>query len=154
MRRVFAVVLAFVVAFSQTPQIFAAGAKTSGSITGIAQSSSGQVLRAQTVQLRDVRTGSIVGSASTTAAGSFTFDGLLPGQYVVEIVEATGKIVGASSITSVLEDRNASVLVTAASTALVGGAIGTPLLILLIAAAGAGAVGVYEATKSEASPSR
>jgi hypothetical protein len=152
MRRATAFAIALLFALSTAPHLLAA-AKTTGTLTGVAQTSAGQALGSHTVQVRSVQSGVIVGSARTTTAGSFAFD-LAPGSYVVEVVDAQGKIIGASSIATVAESTTASVSVTGNSTALVGGAISTPLLLLLIAAGGAGAVGIYAATKEDASPSR
>lgn len=154
MRRIAVLVLTLLFALSSTPQVASAAAQGSGSISGVAQSSGGQTLGSYKVQLRSVQTGAIVASTTTSAVGSFAFLDLNPGSYVVEILNASGQVIGAGSVTTVVVNGNAVTNVTAPSTALVGGAIATPLLILLLAAAAAGTVGIIAAVKDEASPSR
>jgi len=148
MRRVTSVVLAFLLALATVPQLSAAGAGTAA-ITGVAQNSSGHSLGNQLVQVRSVLNGSLVATSKTSQAGAFTFDGLAPGTYVVEVVDAAGKISGASAITTVVAGATASISVTAAAP-ITGGAIATPLLLLLLAGGTAAAVtGVVMATNDD-----
>src|SRR5436190_22496129 len=108
MRRAISVVLSIMLSLSTVPQLLAAGAGTAV-ITGVAQNSSGHSLNGQLVQVRSVQTGSLVASSKTSEGGAFTFDGLAPGAYVVEVVDAAGKISGASAITTVVAGATASV---------------------------------------------
>ena len=120
MRRFIAVVLALLLVFASTPRTSAA-AKSTGTITGVARSTAGQPLGGHSVRVRSVRTGDVVATATTSANGSFVVPNLDPGSYVVEIVDTAGRIVGTSAIATVVEGSIASLMVTAASTELVGG---------------------------------
>jgi len=71
-------------------------ASSSASVSGAASDNTGQVLANTGVQLRNVSTGQISGRTTTNAAGQFSFAGLAPGTYVVEVVNASGQIVGTS----------------------------------------------------------
>jgi hypothetical protein len=154
MRQVIAVFLASLLVIPSVPRTLAA-ATGSGTITGVARTTAGQILSGHTVRQRSVRTGELVASTVSSTAGSFSFARLDPGSYVVEVVDPSGRIVGVSSITTVVEGSTASVALTVASTTRVGGAISTPLLTLLIAGDTAGAFGIVAAVNDhEASPSR
>ena len=153
MRRFIAVVLASLLVFASTPRTSAA-AKSTGTITGVARSTAGQPLGGHSVRVRSVRTGDVVATATTSANGSFVVASLDPGSYVVEIVDAAGRIVGTSAIATVVEGSIASLVVTAASTELVGG-VATALIVTLVAASAAAAIGIVVATTGdEASPSQ
>ena len=120
MRRFIAVVLASLLVFASTPLTFAA-AQSTGTITGVARATAGHPLGGHSVRVRSVRTGDVVATATTSANGSFVVPNLDPGSYVVEIVDTAGRIVGTSAIATVVEGSIASLIVTAASTELVGG---------------------------------
>ena|SRR5437867_1152998 len=87
----------------QTLPVFAATAgrlgsgQTQASVTGTATGQDGEILANMTIQLRDLSTGQLVGVATSTAAGGFTFMGIGPGNYVVEAISADGHIVGTSA---------------------------------------------------------
>ena len=57
----------------------------------------------------------LTGSTTSNQAGQFSFAGLQPGHYVVEIVDATGKVVGLSP--SLLVTAGSTVTVTVGATA-------------------------------------
>ena len=152
MRSIATLVLALALATYGMPSI-AGAAPQSGGVTGVAQASSGAPFSNHAARLRNVRTGDIAATTTTTQAGSFEFLKVLPGSYVVEVTDATGRVVATSGITSVSAGSIAIAPITAV-TPTVGGSIGTPLLITLLAAGAASAVGVWSATKEEASPSR
>src|SRR5262245_21077941 len=101
MRRLIAVVLASLLIFAGTPGMFAAQ-KSTGTITGVARSTAGQPLGGHFVRVRSVRTGDVVATATTSANGSFVVANLDPGSYVVEIIDAAGRIVGMSAIGTVV----------------------------------------------------
>ena len=106
--------------------------------------------------MRSIRTGDVVATTTTSANGSFVVANLDAGSYVVEIVDTAGRIVGTSAIATVVEGKIASLIVTAASTDLVGGqAAGTALLVIL-AIGGAAAITaiVLATTGEESSPSQ
>ena len=131
-----------------------------GGITGTAQSSQGQTLANYTVRIRNLANGNLAGSTTSGTAGEFSFAGLNPGSYAIEIVDSTGKVVGTSASIAVTAGGTVSITVTAsAAAALLGGAaagggISTALIVTTVAVA-AGIVGIVVAVnKSNASPSR
>jgi protocatechuate 3,4-dioxygenase beta subunit len=118
------------------------------SLSGTAADAAGRAMSNTGVQLRNVSSGQLVGTATTNAIGQFSFPGLNPGTYVVEVVSATGQIVGTSG--SVVVGAGAamtgvSVTASAATKAAAAGA-GSPFtahhaIIILGAAAAAGVAG-------------
>src|SRR3954466_9738785 len=156
MRRLIAVALASLLVFASTPwTLTSAAAASTGTITGVAKATAGHPLAGHSVRVRSVRTGDVVATATTGADGSFVVPNLNAASYVVEIVEAAGKIVGTSAIATVAEGTLASLLVTAASTELVGGQVSGAVLAILVAGAAAAVVGIVVATTgNNASPSQ
>lgn len=71
-----------------------------GRISGVARDAQSQVLANVKVQLRNVDTGQLVATSRAGADGRFEFSGLAPANYVVEIVNDDGKIVGLSPSTA------------------------------------------------------
>jgi hypothetical protein len=71
-----------------------------GTISGIAQISPTQPLADFTTRLRNINTGSPDDArpTKTDAAGRFTFTGVNPGAYIVEVVGPAGEIVGTSAL--------------------------------------------------------
>ena len=154
MRKLFALVLSAAMIFGAVP-IGAAGAARqgqTGTIEGTARDAQQQPLANYTVQLRNVQTGQLVSTGTTSQAGQFTFTSIPPGSYVVEIVNAAGEIIGTTAPIAVAAGTVATVTVmasaagamaaaggagfgifglgTAASAALIGGvAVGTTALI-------------------------
>src|SRR4051812_18744076 len=99
MRRWTAAALALVVTLTAAP-LFAARAPRAqqlASIAGSATTSTGQTLANVTVQLRDLVTGSVAGTTTSTATGTFAFAGLQAGSYAIEVVSAAGQVVGTSA---------------------------------------------------------
>ena len=96
MRRLLAVVVACTL--SAAPLLEAAGgAQATASVAGTARSGAGQPMANSTVQLRNLTTGQLAGTTTSSSAGAFTFAGLPAGRYAVEVVNATGQIVGTSA---------------------------------------------------------
>jgi hypothetical protein len=140
-----------------------------GALSGTAQTPAGQTLANYTVQARNLENGQVAASSTTNGAGGFSFGGLSPASYVVEIVDSSGKIIGSSAATSVGAGTTATVAVsatTAAATAGAGAAAGAPAagggmgsafstaLIVTTVAVAAGVAGVVVVARDEASPSR
>lgn len=96
-----------------------------GTISGTAKDSHGAPMANTMVRVRDKSTGQVVKQGVSDAAGGFNIGGLPPGNYVVEVVNTAGQVVGLSSTVAVAAGATATVTVTAT-------AVGT------IAAAGAG----------------
>jgi hypothetical protein len=156
-RRFFA--FSLVAALSATPAL-AAGlqAPPAGSIAGVARNTAGSPVGQTSVQLRNLATGEIAGTATSDAAGQFSFAGLTPGNYSLELLNAAGEIVGTSSAITVSAGAavtgvsvTSSVLVTAATGSFFASTAG----LITAAAAGAAVAGVSVATsRRSASPSR
>lgn len=169
MRKTFAGMLMMAVAVAAIPAKLLAAVKTgakqqSGSLSGVAQGANKATLPNYTVQVRNVTTGQLAGSTMSTETGTFSFSGLLPGNYVVEIVDAAGKVVGLSSSVAVGAGAAVSVTVTASAAGAIGTAagggfgllgLGTTASVAVIGAAGAAtALVAIQATNSTASGSR
>jgi hypothetical protein len=175
MRRFTAAALAFALTFTVAP-LFAARAPLGGqapalgSIAGSATTSAGQTVANATVQLRNLVTGQLAGTTTSTATGTFTFAGVQAGSYAVEVVSAAGQIVGTSAsiavasgatITSVAVTTTAALTGAAAGGAAAAGAAGagaaagvsTAVIVTTVAAVG-GIVGAVAVATNNASPSR
>ena len=126
--------------------------QSGGLISGIA-SVDGKPLPNVTVRLRNIDNGQLVGQATASAEGEFSFLGLNPANYVVEMVAANGTILGTSvaiALTAIaLAATNVTVGASAAALAAAGGtgtaagagaAVGAGATAGGTAAAGAGAV--------------
>lgn len=160
MRKVFAVVLsvALIVAAMPVPAGAAVRGKQAvqsqgGSVQGTARNAQQQPLANVTVQLRNVQTGQIAATGTTSAAGQFSFTNIPAGSYIVEVVDSRGAIVAATAPFAVNAGQVAAVTVTgSAAGALAGGAggglfgMGTTGTIVLVAGA-AGAIGIGIAIK-------
>jgi hypothetical protein len=141
-------------------------AQGTGSISGTATNAQGSQLVGVKVQLRNVDTGQLVSTTVSGANGAFTFTGLSQGNYVIEIVDSNGKIIGQSTSMAVGAAGVISGVTVAASAAgaLAGAAAAGGLGafftstggILLLAGVGAGVTaGVIAATTGgTTSPSR
>lgn len=114
--------------------------QTFGLIAG-ATTVDGKPLPNVTVRLRSLDNGQLVGNTTASPTGQFSFPGLTPGNYVVEMVSADGTILGTSVniplTTTVMAATNVSVGVSAAAL----GAAGVSAAASGVAAAGAGAAG-------------
>jgi len=140
MRRFIAVVVIATMSLTSAP-LFAAGAprvaraagvNQTGTLNGTAKSARGDNLPGYTVRVRNLANGSLAGSTTTTAGGTFSFV-LAQGQYAVELVGPTGEIFGTSASITLGAGATVSITVTAsAASALGAGAAGG-------AAGGAGA---------------
>ena len=169
MRKTFALVLMLAVAVAAIPaRLYAAvkaGARQqSGSLSGVAQGANNATLPNYSVQVRNASTGQLAGTTLSSQTGTFSFTGLLPGNYVVEIVDAVGKVVGLSPSIGVAAGAAVSVTVTASAAGAIAAAAGGGLSLLglgplasvaVIGAAGAATAAVaVQATNGTASPSR
>jgi hypothetical protein len=76
-----------------------------GTLVGLALDASNRPLPDTRVQLRGVRSGNVEATATTGADGGFTFPGLLPGLYVVEMTVTNGSIVAISDSAEVVDGR-------------------------------------------------
>ena len=146
------------------PMSGAGQGEAAASIAGTVQSAPGQTVANAAVQLRDLTTGQLAGTTTSSATGSFSFDGLAAGSYFVEIVNTAGQIVGASAAIQVAAGAAISgVTVTAsaaaparrpaAAAAFGAAARNNSAMIITTAAAGAG-IAALVAAMSEQSPSQ
>jgi hypothetical protein len=172
MRNVFMFVLMFAVTVAALPsRLFAsAGAAReqavpqAGSLSGVARGGDQGILSSQRVQLRNLDSGQVVSSTTSGPTGSFSFPGLTPGNYMVELVDAAGKVVGISTPVSVTAGVAATATVTASAAgaltaAAAGGAgilgLGTVTSVAVIGAAAiTGTAVAFKAVGPNASPSR
>ena len=163
MRRLLAVVVACTL--SAAPLLEAAGgAQAVASVAGTA-TSAGQPLANSTVQLRNLTTGQLAGTTTSSATGGFTFTGLPAGRYAVEVVNATGQIVGTSAALDVAAGAALSgvgvataaagaAAASAAATGLSTGTIATITAVVVGAGLGAYAIqsGGSDSTSTGAAP--
>ena len=149
---------------AQSPQAAATAvpktATISGNVIGVAE------LGDTAVQARDLLTGQVGGSSQPLATGAYTLSGLNPGSYVIELVDATRRIIGTSGfiiappgtlVSSATVMATAGVLnaVTTSATGVVATLTSTAARSVTFAAAAAGVAGVMAAPEVPvASPSR
>ena len=156
MRRL--VTIALVAAMSlQIAPLFAAGGQDAASIAGTVKTSAGRPMADATVRLRNVLTNQIVRTTMSNGAGEFGFVGLNPGTYVVEVLNASGQIIGTSAQVGVAAGAAiGGVLITAAAgtvaAAAAAGGLSTAVIIGIVGAA-AGITGLV-VVKNTGSPSQ
>jgi hypothetical protein len=153
MRKSFAAAFVVVVTMWSSVSVFA----QQGALTGGPQSEDVPHLRNFRLHVRNANTGELAGSTTSTQAGQFSFASLQPGDYVVEIVDAAGKMVGLSP--SISASAGSTVTVTVGATAAgalaasVGGnqslvALGPLASVAVAGAASPGAVTAIVATRA------
>ena len=122
MRKRFAAAVALVIATSWSAPAFA---RQQGAITGADPVSS----RHFRVHVRDANSWELASATTSTGAGQFSFTGLRPSTYVVEMMDAAGKVIGLSRSISVADAATVVVTVGAsAAGAIVGSGSGQSLL--------------------------
>jgi hypothetical protein len=158
--RVIVIALAVALSLPASPFVVTGMAQTEvASIAGTATSSSGEILANVTVQLRDLATGTVSSTTTSSSTGSFSFAAVNPGTYVVEVLNAAGQVVGTSASIYVAAGAAVTrVAVASTAAAIVAGAasiagIGT-IAAVTTAAAAAGVLGVVTVGQGDSSPSR
>jgi hypothetical protein len=126
MRKSFAAALAIAMVAGGISPVFAQQA----AVTGVAQGADKAPLRNYTVQVRNANTGQLAGTTTSNQAGQFSFAALQPGNYVVEIVDAAGKVVGLSPSVSVAAGATVTVTVSATAAGAIAAATGGGLSLL------------------------
>src|SRR3954469_22834722 len=122
MRRIVAIALSSSMFGSAALAAAAPRAQTEvASLSGTASSSAGQTLANVTVQLRDVATGQLAGTTTSSATGAFSFGGLQAGTYTVEVVGATGQIIGSSAAVTVAAGATVTGVAVSATAAIAAG---------------------------------
>jgi hypothetical protein len=117
-----------------------------------------------TVRLRSVTSGELLRVTTSGPSGDYSFPEIPAGNYVVEMVDSTGRIVGMTAPFRV-EGSTAptiSIIATSTSAAMTSSAsagvslfgLGPAVTAAVLGAAGAAAVTAVVSTRAEASPSR
>jgi hypothetical protein len=158
--RLLALLLILVLAMPASPWVLTSVAQgETASVAGTATSSTGETLINATVQLRDLATGTVTATTTSSSTGAFSFAAVNPGNYVVEVLNAAGQVVGTSASISVAAGAvvtGVMVTATAAAVAATAAAAGVGTIVAVTSAAvAAGVVGIAAASgQGDASPSR
>lgn len=137
-----------------------------GQISGTATDQAGKPVANATVRLRNADTGELAGTTTASAGGAFSFAGLNPGKYIVEILDAAGAIIGTSvaiGVTAGAVVTGVAVTTTAAG-AIAGAAAGAAAaggfwtsavgITVVTAAVAGGVTAAVVAARGDASPAR
>jgi hypothetical protein len=127
MRKSFTAVLVTILMVPGSMSVFAQG---QGAVSGVAQSADKAPLPNFRVHVRNANTGALSGSTVSNQAGQFSFSGLLPGNYVIEIVDGLGKVVGLSASLPVASGSTVTVTVGATAAGALAAASGGGLSLL------------------------
>src|SRR4051794_19068814 len=121
MRRSVALVLASSM-FATAPLVAAPrGQNETASLSGTASNPAGETLANTVVQIRNVATGQLAGTTTSSATGAFSFGGLQAGTYTVEVVGATGQIIGSSAAVTVAAGATVTGVAVSATAAIAAG---------------------------------
>ena len=153
-----------VLALSLGLAVAADAAQAGGRISGTVRDAQGQVPPNAKLQLRNIDTGQVVATTRAGGEGGYEFKGVLPGNYVVEILDDSDRVVGLSVATA-LEASGAitGLVVTVSAAGALAGAAASGGLgaffastggILLLVGIGAGVTAGVIAATNDASPSR
>jgi hypothetical protein len=165
MKRFFALALVAAIVTLGVPTASFAAPLNNGTISGIARTADGAVLANVTVPCRNIGTGAVAGTTTTNAAGAFTFSNLSAGSYVVELVDNSGKTIGAGPTVNLNANQmTVSGVAVTGNTAAYGAAAGaaaggaaffkTKVGILVTAAVAGGIAAAVIATRDSSSPSK
>jgi hypothetical protein len=162
MRKIVSVGLIFVMTLAAASSTLFA--QSGGTMTGVARGNHMQSLAGANVQLRNLDTGALTGTTTTTAAGTFTFPALPAGNYIAEVVDAAGKVLGVGAPVAVPAGGTATTSVialafgTTTATSISSGfsffGMGPVTSMTVLGAAAAASVTAVVATRPNASPSR
>ena len=160
MRKIVSVGLIFVMTLAAASATLEA--QSGGTMTGVARGNHLQSLASVNVQLRNLDTGAVVGTTMTTEAGTFTFPKLPAGNYIAEVVDTAGKVLGVgapvflpaggTATTSVIALAFGPAASTASGFSFLG--LGPVTTMTILGAAAAASVSAVVATRPDASPSR
>ena len=159
MKRFTALALVLAVIGISLPTSALAASQANGQVAGMAKYQGGEPVANYTVRLRNVDSGQIAASATTSGTGEFTFASLVAGNFIVELVDPAGKIIGTSAavVLTAAQMNVTGVIVTVNESKKVVAAV--PFFkstagLLVLAAAGGGAAIAIVATRSDASGSK
>jgi len=136
--------------------VAADAAQPGGTIAGIVRDAQGQVVPSAKLQLRNVDTGQVVARTRAGADAAYQFTGVAPGNYIVEIVDDSDRVIGLSAAAALAANGAVTGLVAAltATTAAGGAFFASTAGILLLVGIGAGVTAGVIAATNDASPSR
>ena len=136
--------------------VAADAAQPGGTIAGIVRDAQGQMLPSAKLQLRNVDTGQVVARTRAGADAAYQFTGVAPGNYIVEIVDDSDRVIGLSAAAALAANGAVTGLVAAltATTAAGGAFFASTAGILLLVGIGAGVTAGVIAATNDASPSR
>ena len=166
MRKVVSIGLMIVLSLSAQSSLFAQGqdaAQQLSNVTGTARGANTQALPKAMIQIRSTKTGDLFGTTVTNETGEFFFSNVPDGDYVVEVVDESGKILGIGTPFSVAGNTAVSTSVTASASGAAGAfssggfslfGMGPVTSMVVIGAASAASVTAVVSTRSNASPSR
>jgi hypothetical protein len=163
MRRFVSTLLIALVTVAGAPAGMTALAAEGVTLTGTAYTSKMQPFANVRVQIRDIKSASIVSSTTSSASGGYSFENLQPGTYIAEVVDSSSKVVGMSAPFTLGSAPTVTVSVTATveGAAAAGGSAGFSMLglgpvssLAVLGAASAAAVTAVVTTRQDASPSR
>lgn len=146
----------------------------SGTIDGIAQTTTGQRLSKVTVRLRNLDTGQVVATTTSNAQGTFTYARVPAANYTIEILDGTtGATIGTSAAAAVVAGATTTATVAATATAVPGAAaagaaggaaaggaapagagISSTAIVVTTVAVVAGITGIAVGARDDPSPSR
>jgi hypothetical protein len=137
-------------------------APQTGSVTGQVRMTDSQPLTTGTVRMRQLESGDVVASTNSGRSGEFSFSGLTPGNYVIDVIDANGKVVGMSAPLALSPGAAPSVSIVAVAGGVLAGSgggvslfgLGPVTSIAVLGAAGAAAVTAVVSTRPDASPSQ
>jgi hypothetical protein len=130
--------------------------QVSGKIGGTVRDAQGQPLPNAKLQLRNVDTGQIVGRTRAAGNAAYEFTAVPPGNYIVEIVDDSDRVIGLSAAAPLTTGGAVTglIAVLTASTAGGGAFFASTAGILLLVGLGAGVTAGVIAATNDASPSR
>jgi len=168
-RSVVAVSLAATVVVASATAVAIALTQAAGEVAGLATIDGKPV--SNIVRLRNIDNGQLLGSSTANVSGEFSFTGLTPGNYIVEMVGSNGTVIGTSVVIPITPAlmivSNVTVGASAAAVAAASGASGAAVTgtaasasglsstVLVVSAVGAtlGTTAIV-AVADDASPSR
>ena len=142
----------------------AAAGQATGKISGTVRDAQNQILPNAQLQLRNVDTAQVVARARSSADGSYEFTGIAPGNYIVEIIDDSARVLGLSTATALgpgaaltgllVSLSSAGAVAGAAAAGGAGAFFASTGGILLLVGIGAGVTAGVIAATNDASPSR
>ena len=163
MRKFVSTLLVTLVTVAGAPAGMTALAAEAVTLTGTAYTPTMQPFSNVRVQIRDIKSATVVSSTMSSASGAYSFENLPAGTYIAEIVDGASKVVGMSAPFTLGSVPNVTVSVTATveGAAAAGGSAGFSMLglgpvssLAVLGAASAAAVTAVVTTRQDASPSR